>query len=356
MNIRGLTAGLAGFAMLAMLGTAAQADGIERYKGLYVSGALGGNWATDADVSNGASGEVDYDLDWVGAVAVGYGFGNGVRFEGELSRRRNDADDFSGVPLSGRTEATGFMANLLYDFNVSKKFMPYIGVGVGAAVIEADKVSPIPAADRVNDDDTTFAWQAIVGVSIPIADQLDLFADYRYFDAGDVELTSDAGARIDTEYAAHSAMIGIRFRFAAPKAAPRPRPAAAPPPAPAPPPVAKPKPAAPPPQPRAFIVFFDWDRADIRPDAQRVIEAATSYAKQRGLARVNLTGHADRSGPARYNMGLSLRRAQAVRDAFIKLGVSPSNIALVGKGESEPLVPTADGVREPRNRRVEIMF
>jgi outer membrane protein OmpA-like peptidoglycan-associated protein len=120
--------------------------------------------------------------------------------------------------------------------------------------------------------------------------------------------------------------------------------------------VAKPAPTPPPPQPRAFIVFFDWDRSDIRPDTQRVIEAAAAYAKERGLARVNLTGHADRSGPATYNMGLSLRRAQAVRAAFIKLGVSPSDIALVGKGESEPLVPTADGVREPRNRRVEIMF
>jgi outer membrane protein OmpA-like peptidoglycan-associated protein len=355
MKFRRLTAGLAGFAVAILLGTAAYAD---PYKGLYVSGAAGANWAEDADVSNGASGEVDYDTGWVGAIAVGYGFGNGFRLEGELSHRRNDADDFSGVSLSGRAETTGYMANLLYDFDISRKFMPYVGFGIGAAVVEADKVTPLPAADRVNDEDTTFAWQAIVGVTVPISERLDLFADYRYFDAGDVDLMSDAGASVDTEYSAHSAMIGIRFRFAAPTPAPRPRPAAAPAPrpapAPAPPPVAKPK--APPPQPRAFIVFFDWDRADIRPDSQRVIEAAASYAKQRGLARVNLTGHADRSGPARYNMGLSLRRAQAVRAAFIKLGVSPSNIALVGKGESQPLVPTADGVREPRNRRVEIMF
>jgi OOP family OmpA-OmpF porin len=327
------------------------------YKGLYVSGGLGVNWAEDADVSNGASGEVDYDTGWLGAIAFGYGLGNGFRIEGELSHRRNDADDFSGVSLSGRAETTGFMANVLYDFNLSRKFMPYVGFGLGAAVVEADKVSPLPAADRVNDEDTTFAWQAIVGVMVPLSEQLDLFADYRYFDAGDIDLRSDGGTSIDTEYAAHSAMIGIRFRFAAPKPAPRPRPAAAlaarPAPAPAPPPAAQP---APPPQPRAFLVFFDWDRSDIRPDSQRVIEAAAAYAKQRGLARVNLTGHADRSGPARYNMGLSLRRAQAVRDAFIKLGVSPSDIALVGKGESQPLVPTADGVREPRNRRVEIMF
>jgi outer membrane protein OmpA-like peptidoglycan-associated protein len=359
MTIRGLTAGLAGLALAALLASAALAQGPAKHEGLYVSGALGANWADDADVSNGATGEIDYEWGGLGALAVGWGFGNGLRLEGEISHRRNDADDFSGVSLSGRTEATGFMANLVYDIDIGQKFVPYIGVGAGVAIVEFDNMAPIPAADRVNDEDTGFAWQAILGVSYQIADQLDLFADYRYFDAGDVDLTSDAGARVDTEYAAHSAMIGLRYRFAAPKPAPRPRPAAAPAPKPAPPPPPMAKPAPPPapaPQPRAFIVFFDWDRANIRPDAQRVLEAAAAYAKERGLVRVNLAGHADRSGPARYNMGLSLRRAQAVRDAFIKLGVAAGNIALVAKGESEPLVATADGVREPRNRRVEIAF
>ncbi len=128
-------------------------------------------------------------------------------------------------------------------------------------------------------------------------------------------------------------------------------------PAPPPKPVAKPKPKpAPPPAPRAFLVFFDWNKANIRPDAQQVLDAAVAYAKRRGLVRVNLAGHADRSGKASYNMGLSLRRAQAVRAAFVKLGISARDISLVGRGESQPLVATADGVREPRNRRVEIAF
>ncbi len=129
--------------------------------------------------------------------------------------------------------------------------------------------------------------------------------------------------------------------------------------APPPPPklVARPKPKpAPPPPPRAFLVFFDWDKANNRPDAQQALDAAAAYAKRRGLVRVNLAGHADRSGKARHNMALSLRRAQAVRAAFVKLGISAGNISLVGRGESQPLVATADGVREPRNRRVEIGF
>ncbi len=115
----------------------------------------------------------------------------------------------------------------------------------------------------------------------------------------------------------------------------------------------KPKPAA---APRSFIVFFDWDKSNIRADAQKVIKSASAYAKRRGFVRVDLGGHADRSGSPRYNMGLSQRRAAAVKAAFVKLGVKAGNITTVGKGESQPLVSTADGVREPRNRRVEIAF
>ncbi|MDH3240423.1 MAG: OmpA family protein [Alphaproteobacteria bacterium] len=126
-------------------------------------------------------------------------------------------------------------------------------------------------------------------------------------------------------------------------------------PKPAPAPVAKPAPAPPPP-PRSFIVFFDWNRAGIRADALRVLEAAAAYAKQRGFTKVMLTGHADRSGAANYNMGLSQRRAAAAKAALVKLGLSAGGISTVGKGESAPLVSTSDGVREPRNRRVEINF
>jgi hypothetical protein len=77
MKIHNFMAGLASAALATMLGTAAYAEGPAKHKGLYVSGALGANWANDSDVSGGASGEVDFDVNWVGAVAVGYGFGNG---------------------------------------------------------------------------------------------------------------------------------------------------------------------------------------------------------------------------------------------------------------------------------------
>src|SRR5690606_35280877 len=118
--------------------------------------------------------------------------------------------------------------------------------------------------------------------------------------------------------------------------------------------------AAPAPAPaqvaRTYIVFFDWDKADVRPDARRIIETAAANRKQVNVTRIEVTGHADRSGSDRYNERLSMRRAENVRAELIRLGVPENEIAIFAKGEREPLVPTADGVREPQNRRVEIVL
>ncbi|MGE0154719.1 MAG: OmpA family protein [Reyranellaceae bacterium] len=119
--------------------------------------------------------------------------------------------------------------------------------------------------------------------------------------------------------------------------------------------------AVPPPPPKVepkknFLVFFDFDRSNITADAQRVIEEAAAAAKAGNVSRIQLTGHTDRSGSDQYNLALSLRRGEAVKQALIRLGIPAASIAVIGRGESQPLVPTADGVREPQNRRVEIML
>jgi len=121
----------------------------------------------------------------------------------------------------------------------------------------------------------------------------------------------------------------------------------------------EPPPPAPPPQPAAqansFMVFFDWDRSNLSQQALTTIQQAAGAFKSTGSARITATGHADRSGPENYNMALSLRRANAVKDALIRDGVPAGAIQVIGKGETQPLVPTPDGVREPQNRRVEIV-
>jgi OmpA-OmpF porin, OOP family len=108
-------------------------------------------------------------------------------------------------------------------------------------------------------------------------------------------------------------------------------------------------------RPQPYLVFFDFDRSDITPEADRIIRAAAD-AWKRGQTRmtVALVGHADRSGTDAYNQRLSERRAAAVRARLIQYGVGGETIQARGLGESQPLVPTADGVREPQNRRVEI--
>jgi len=106
----------------------------------------------------------------------------------------------------------------------------------------------------------------------------------------------------------------------------------------------------------SYMVFFDWDRSNLSQQALATIQQAANSFKSKGSARIVATGHADRSGPENYNMALSLRRANAVKDALVRDGVPATAISVVGKGETQPLVPTADGVREPQNRRVEIVI
>ena len=84
-------------------------------------------------------------------------------------------------------------------------------------------------------------------------------------------------------------------------------------------------------------------------------EAAASY-KETGSARIAVTGHTDLSGTQKYNLALSKRRADVVRTALVRSGVPHGVIAETWRGKENPAVPTADGVREPRNRRVEIVI
>src|SRR5215212_4275232 len=108
-------------------------------------------------------------------------------------------------------------------------------------------------------------------------------------------------------------------------------------------------------EPGRYLVFFDLDRAALTRDGRgAVAEAAQEYLRGAGGARLSLAGHADRSASAAYNQRLSERRVGAVRAELVRLGVPADAIDTVAQGEEDPLVPTADGVREPRNRRVEI--
>ena len=132
----------------------------------------------------------------------------------------------------------------------------------------------------------------------------------------------------------------------------------APPPPPAPPPAPAPLivAEAPPPPPvvRQFVVFFDFDKSNLTPEAMQVVGAAVMTARDSGMAKIVVTGHTDTVGSQRYNQALSERRAMSVKTEMVHLGLNARDIETVGRSFSEPLVPTGPGVREPQNRRAVI--
>lgn len=105
-----------------------------------------------------------------------------------------------------------------------------------------------------------------------------------------------------------------------------------------------------------YLVFFSHDATTVDDKARFVIRAVAAAARQVGAHTLLVAGHADRSGAETYNASLSQRRADAVRAALIRAGMRPERVSVTAHGESTPLVATGDGVREPKNRRAEIVL
>lgn len=103
-----------------------------------------------------------------------------------------------------------------------------------------------------------------------------------------------------------------------------------------------------------FLVHFPLDEATLDADARAVIAAAAQEYQRTGSASISVRGHTDTSGSASYNQALSERREQAVASELIAQGVPAAAITSDAVGESDPAVPTGDGVVEQANRRVEI--
>lgn len=109
-----------------------------------------------------------------------------------------------------------------------------------------------------------------------------------------------------------------------------------------------------PPRPQSFEVLFLFNKAELTPDSAILLEWIKTAIAARPAVEIVVIGHTDRMGPESVNDRLSIRRAETVRDALVAIGVSRDQIAVVGRGERDLAVPTADEVPEPRNRRAEI--
>jgi OmpA-OmpF porin, OOP family len=106
--------------------------------------------------------------------------------------------------------------------------------------------------------------------------------------------------------------------------------------------------------PGSYLVFFDFDSSKVTAEGSDVVATAASNAKSENASAIIAVGHTDTVGSAEYNMGLSQRRADSVASALVKNGIPAGAITTEARGETDPLVPTGDGVAEPQNRRVEI--
>jgi OOP family OmpA-OmpF porin len=329
-------------AAAAASGLALQAANAEHKSQWYIS--LGGG-ANFADLNQDSS--LDFDSGWAALATLGYKFDNRIRLEAEGGFRSDDGsarDIFVAAPPMGiESTALSLMGNMIVEVPLSERVDFNIGAGAGVAQVGIDVSAPVTPDGT--DKDTLFAWQLIAQADFEISRRTELFVDYHYLQtANDLSLkpysTPAYGSR-SMQYEAHSLSLGLRYYFGQPEEA------TPPPPPPLPPP-------PPPPAAKQFIVFFGFNKSNLTAEGQAVVAEAAAVAKAQGSARILVVGHTDSVGSGAYNDELSSRRAGAVKDELTRLGISADAITASGKGETELMVQTGDGVKEPQNRRATI--
>ena len=302
---------------------------------------------------------------FTGAGSFGWGLGNGIRLDLEGTYAYNTVNNRVRTALPGVTTGNqgtyGLLGNVFYDVDLTKlgldvtAVQPYLGVGAGVLWTHFAPLTSVSSNGdvfRLGGTGGNFAYQGIFGLAFPIqaVPGLKLSVDYRF--VGAVVNSGAAGTSytragvskgtVDLSPALnHQLTVGLAYAFYHPE--PPPPPAAA-----APAPVAAPT--------RTYLVFFDWDRADLTDRARQIVASAAQASTRVQTTRIEVNGYTDLSGTARYNQGLSVRRGRSVEAELVRDGVPANEIGVRGYGEADPLVPTAQGVREPQNRRVEIIL
>ena len=356
------------------------------------------------DTVGGASNGPFFNSFGTGSARYNSGFNAGARaglqwgpwrLEEEYSYRHNGLSQFTsfyntiGVGntlFTGNRNTNSIMTNAIYDFTIGWPITPHVGFGIGA-VNSNDSISlngpiTIPASASptgalffktpggnvfpaqlpatiggtfLKGNTWQFGYQAIVGFRYDINPLLAFDLDYRYLatteptynNKGVFPIPNNPGllapgtVRYKSGYNTNNIVASLTLKFGAPPPAPPP-----------------PAPPAPPPPPvhQVFLVFFDWDKYNITPEGQQIIALAADHYKAGGRVQLTVTGFTDTTGSASYNQRLSERRANAVAAALERLGVPRSDMVVSGRGMNDLRVPTPPGVREPQNRRVEIVF
>jgi outer membrane protein OmpA-like peptidoglycan-associated protein len=309
----------------------------------------------------GDTGRYQYKLGFATTGGIGYGFGDGLRVELDGDYVHNTAhkiDTSSGLQVitHGADKDYGGFVNALYDVSAGLPVYPFFGAGVGFQTIAYDPSIdsynvPTGLTAQVWNNKVSFAYDVIAGLSYPVPQVpgLSLTAEYRFMqlvESRSHRLSNSGGNIIIGQESTHSFLLGVRYQIFNP-----------PPPAPSPTPAATPVVVSPaPPVARTYLVFFDWDEYSLTPRALTTVAQAATGSKSAQVTKIEVSGYTDTSGTFKYNTGLSWKRAKAVAEQLVADGVAPSDIETHGYGETHLLIPTGPGVREPQNRRVEIVL
>ena len=317
----------------------------------------GANWVEDFELEQyvtplgppATSSTLHEDMGWAALGAIGYSFDNNWRFEVEGGYRQNGFDTLTpaagvAAPATGDLAEYTLIANALYDFTSPGGVTLSIGGGVGAEYARLTSASLAPV---FRGGDTSLAFQAIAGLSVPVSSWLDLTMNYRFLYVPSLNLEDDSTvtpsvAHVDIkDVKKHTVSVGFRFGSRG-DSAPAPQ-VMAPPPPPPPPQIA-----------RQYIVFFGYKKCSITANADEVLSEAANAARRLGIVSVLISGHTDSVGSASYNQGLSQCRANAAKTNLVSKGISANAITANGHGENQLLVQTGDGMKEPQNRRATV--
>jgi OmpA-OmpF porin, OOP family len=299
--------------------------------GFYLGANVGGGQASDK-VRNPATGLQTPSFNFGGPLGGGtVGFNwqinpswvIGFEGDGDASGISGSTGCPQGTYVCGASNGWMATARGRLGWIVMPNAMLFVTGGGAFGDVQHSVVGPIGS----HTDSTKTGWTVGGGIEDMFAPQWSVKVEYRYVD-------------LSSNFTSNIGLLGVNYHFNAP---------------PPPPPAPMAAPAPPPAAPRVFIVFFDWDKDTITPEGQQIIVQAADAFKAGAPVQIQVTGYTDRSGSPGYNLRLSQRRANNVARAMAALGVPKDQMIVTGRGENDNRVPTAPGVREPQNRRVEIV-
>lgn len=329
----------------------------------------------------------------LGGFIGGYKFPFGLRLELELDYRYNTPRRLKVVgfrntsTLTGDQQALTAFANAWYDFSLPgarwTRVHPYVGAGLGAAEIYTRRVRAFrhDTGERIDQDgsDTAFAWQLGTGVDYDLSRRWTVSAGYRFLQTGhrrDLLVTDDGSgavhSKVYSRYRAHALLVSLAYTFGGEPAPP--------------PPITTAEILTPPPTDSDHdgvtdahdkcpntpagakvdasgcvientlvlrAISFQFDSDELTAPARETLDEVAAALLGQPQLKVQIEGAADSTGPERYNLALSQRRAERARRYLVDHGVAPGNLRTIGLGESHPVADNLSAEGRARNRRVD---